>query len=93
MDEVEKLERVAHFVGLQVADQVPHRARDARGALPCGLLHLVLADYREPRVPRLLHDLGAVGLGDGHDLHLRRVTSGASAGRGDFSADLRQYLL
>ena len=92
VDEVEELQCVAHLVGLEVSDEVPLRTRHARRLLPRRLLHLVLADYRKPGVPRLLHDLRAVRLRHGDNLHLVGAPPRAFARRGDSAADVFKYL-
>ena len=75
---------------LQMPDQVPARPRDGCRLLPRGLLHLVLADDREARVPRLLHDLRAVRLRHGDDLDLSGIASRPRTRGGDLAAHFRQ---
>ena len=87
MDEVEYLKRVANLVRLKMTNQVPRWPRYTRRLFPRRLLHLVFTNDCKPRVPRFLHDLRAVSLGDGDDFDFAGVASDTSTRRGDFAAD------
>jgi len=71
MDEFEKRKRLANFIGLQVADEMPPQSPGQLGNLRDRLLHSVLAEQILPRLDGLKDHLGWMGFGNGDKANIR----------------------
>ncbi len=88
LDHLERLDRVAGFVGLEVADEMPAEVRGALGDLRARLLDAVLAEERDTKVGDRPDRFRRVVLAHGHEFHGRGIASGAIAGVADAALDL-----
>ena len=80
VDQLEEGERLADFIRLHMADEVPAQATGQRGDLHKGLLHPTFPEEFLTRLHGFDNLLHGVCLGDGDQLHLPGIASGPARG-------------
>lgn len=83
----------AHFVGLQMPDQVPAQRRWKLGLLGQQLLHAVLAEETVPVVHRLTDDFYRDRLCHCNQFNVSGIPPGARGGLGDFGVDKTEVVV